>query len=115
MNRLIIIALIISFTSCLKSEWGHIFEFKNELNQPIDSLTIIIGDHKNSISTQNSSGNLYGNLDLPNEGDKTPVKFIIYSGTEKIELKADSFGSFNADGTHEYILKKPQAKYEFHH
>ncbi|MHB1277532.1 MAG: hypothetical protein ACYC1Q_03975 [Bacteroidia bacterium] len=101
------------YTSC-GFNWGHHFLFTNELGQPCDSLKISIGEHENILSGHDSLFNFSGKLDLPMKGKRSPVTILLYSGDSSILLQADSFGAFNADGTHEYILKRPKAEYVFH-
>lgn len=114
MPRFFFLLFIITMYACTDWQWGHYFEFTNQLDQPFDSLKICIGEHENIISTHDSAYSFYGNLDLPKKGKRSPVTILLYVGKSTILLDADSFGAFNADGTHEYILKRPKAEYVFH-
>lgn len=113
--RFLSILCLSSLIGCIGFDWGHHFVFTNELGVPVDSLRIVIGEHENWVMGDDSSFSYEENLTLPKKGKKSPVKIIAYSGRSVIHLDADSFGAFNADGSHEYVLKQPRAAYIFHH
>lgn len=105
---------LVSFIACIGFNWGHHFNFTNQLDQHVDSLKISVGEYTNTITSHDTTNSFYGNLDLPKKGKRSPVTILLYIGDSTILLEADSFGAFNADGTHEYILKRPKAEYIFH-
>lgn len=95
-------------------DWGHHFEFKNELGYDIDSINIFIGDKGNWIyNDPYKNGLLEGNLVVPKNGYPQKVRITIYSKDKIIILNADSFNCHNCDGNHEYILKESGAEYRF--
>lgn len=114
LSLFVCILFLVTIPACIGFNWGHHFNFTNQLDQPFDSLKISIGEYDNIISTHDSTYSFYGKLDLPMKGKRSPVTILLYSGDSTILLQADSFGAFNADGTHEYILKRPKAEYIFH-
>jgi len=109
---LIIVGFAIIHLVATPMEWGHSFNFENELGIEIDSLEINIGDKKTIIQAS-PDGYLGGNLNVPEEGYPHKVTFKIYSNEKTLFLEADSFNCYNCDGYHEYKLKNTGAEYRF--
>jgi hypothetical protein len=93
---------------------GHYFEFTNELNYPVDSLSVSIGKEINWVYNQSESSTFGANLKVPKKGYPHAVNITVYSGDNISALRADSFSCYNCDGSHEYILRKQGAEYRFH-
>ena len=95
-------------------EYGHHFNFDNELGINIDSLEISVGNRKAVIhASSNCLETLEGEINVPKKGYPHKVTFKIYSHENSLVLEADSFNCYNCDGYHEYILKHSGAEYQF--
>ncbi|PCJ63622.1 MAG: hypothetical protein COA58_15915 [Bacteroidetes bacterium] len=115
---LLIIAIGFGFlkilSNAVKMEWGHHFNFENELGIDIDSLEITVGEVKTIIQARfDSLRTLEGNINVPQKGYPHKVIFKIYSSEKSMILEADSFNCYNGDGSHEYKLKESGAEYKF--
>ncbi len=114
----VIVALGIGFLLLLLRNipynWGHHFDFINELNIEIDSLEISVCDERTMLYAHSDS-HIEGNIGVPEEGSPCDVNLKIFSNNEIINLEADSFDCYNCDGYHQYILQKTGARYEFLH
>jgi hypothetical protein len=123
MRILLILFNLLLLNSC-GFKWSSYFEFTNELNIPIDSIRIVIGDKENWVTYKDSSWVtksdsslvlVFGkNLSVPDKGYPHRVDIDVYSGVDVISLEADSFDCYNCDGSHEYILQDKKATYKFH-
>jgi len=95
-------------------DWGHHFNFENELGIDIDSLEISIGDVKTLIQVNDDGLRiLEGNINVPENGYPHQVTFKIFNTKKTINLSADSFNCFNCDGNHVFKLKPLGAVYRF--
>ena len=100
--------------SITRIEWGHHFNFENELGIKIDSLEISVGEIKTMIiAGTDSLKTLEGNINVPKNSFPHKVLLIIYSKGKSRILKAEPFDCYNCDGSHEYKLKETGAVYKF--
>lgn len=106
--------ILIYLNDAMSFEWGHYFDFKNELGIEIDSLEISVGEVKTMVrSGGDRSKDLGGNIDVPDDDYPHLVTIKIFNNQEVLTLKADSFNCYNCDGTHQYILNNSRAEYHF--
>ena len=110
----VLLTLFVIFLKLTHVEWGHSFDFNNQLGYEIDSLKITIGDKENWLyPSLDSAKSIEGNLDVPAKNYPHKVEILVYENGNKHLIEADSFNCYNCDGYHEYILKKSGAKYKF--
>ncbi|MBN1971402.1 MAG: hypothetical protein JW870_18710 [Candidatus Delongbacteria bacterium] len=112
MSFIVVIGLI--FNKATKFDWGHHFDFTNNLGIRIDSLHIFVGDEDTWIYSSNDSLNtLNGNINVPTDNYPHKVEIHVFRDGELIKLPADSFDCYNCDGNHEYILYIDSVLYRF--
>lgn len=95
-------------------DYGHHFNFENELGTNIDSLEISVGHLKTKIQVGSDSfRTLERNIEVPKEGYPHKVTIKVFANETTLILTADSFNCYNCDGYHEYLLKENGAEYHF--
>ena len=90
----------------LQFNYGHYFEFRNELGLMIDSLRVSIGNESTLFSTYETDEGtcLGGNAIVPDTGCPCVVEIEIYSSDSIIKLSCQPFDCYNCDVTHIYTL-----------
>lgn len=114
-----ILITLLAFSACLEiSKWGNRIDFVNELRIEIDSLSFSVCGEKSMMKVfPRKEGGTYiaDNPVFPESGYPCPVKIVVYSHGQEMELVADTFDCYHCDNAKYYILKDGQAVFQTHY